>query len=265
MGLIEDAMERRSKRIRPPRIESVRSAPIGRGAALDLARVQRIQPDEQVALDNRLLCHAMDPAAVTAYKMLRTQIMQRLRAQGWSSIGVTATRAGEGKTLTSINLALSLAMNPDQLVFLVDFDLHRHCIGDYFGVPNRGGLADVLKGTPLLERLVHYGDSRLYMLLNDETIENSSERLASEETGRIVEELNSLGGIVIYDLPPLLSADDYLAFSGTIDCTLLVVSEGETQRSDLSRARELLGANGLLGVVLNKSRDQSLIAGYYYK
>jgi protein-tyrosine kinase len=263
MGLIEEAMAKRGRRgastsPRPPRSH----VPV-RGE-IDLESVRRVEPAAGAAKKNRLICESMDPAAVGAYKMLRTQVSLRLRANSWTSIGVTAARPGEGKTLTAINLALSLAMNPDQHVFLVDFDLRRHCVTQYMGVSGASSLRDVLNGAPLTEALVRYRDERVYGLLNEESFENSSEILASEEAAQLARQIKGLGGISIYDLPPLLSADDYLAFSHHVDCTLFVVSEGETQRADVIRAREMIDEEKLLGIVLNKSRARDLADTYYY-
>ena len=264
MSLIEEAMARRSRDGDARRFRLSRSMPIGRVATSDLSKVERVEASDKVALKHRVICDSLNRGAVSAYKMLRTQVVQRLRHHGWYSIGVTAPRAGQGKTLTAINLALSLARNPDQYVFLVDFDLRRHSIAGYLGLEGNGGLLEVLEGAPLIEGLLQYGDQRLFLLLNSLRVEHSAETLAGDEVTRLVEELRDLGGIVIYDLPPLLSADDYLAFSGLVDCTLLVASEGETQRADLLRAREMLAGTNLLGVVLNKSREWTTLDAYYY-
>ena len=264
MGLIEDAMSRRNRQSGPARARP-RSYPVGQQAAPPaLHNVRQVEPNEVVAVENRLICDELDSAAVSAYKMLRTQVVQRLKAKGWSSLGVTASRAGEGKTLTAINLALSLVKNPDQNVFLVDFDLRRHSIAGYLGIDGDAALLEVLNGAPLEDGLIQYGNQGLYLLLNDVSVENSSERLASDEAAALVHKLRDLGGIVIYDLPPLLSSDDFLAFSSQLDCTLFVVSEGETERNDLLRAREMLENTNSLGVVLNKSKEQGLVDSYYY-
>lgn len=264
MGLIEEAMGRREDR----RTFANRTRPIKSSVSLrpdvDLSTVRRIEPDDAVIEASRLVSESMDPAAIGAYKMLRTQVFHKLRAKGWSSIGLSTARSGEGKTLTAINLALSLALNPDQHVFLVDFDLRRHCMGAYLGLPDCGGLMEALEGGDLNDHLLRYGNQRVYALLNNQTIEHSSEILASDDVRNLVHRLRAMGGIVIYDLPPLLSADDYLAFAEHIDCTLFVISEGETQRADVLRAREMIDEEKLLGVVLNKSKERTLEDGYYY-
>jgi protein-tyrosine kinase len=262
MGLIEDAMERRSGlKI------SGRRTPVGShlpvNPDVDLETVRRVVPEAGSERKNRLISESLDKSALRAYKMLRTQVSQRLTAHKWSSIGVTAAKAGEGKSLTAINLALTLAMNPDQHVFLVDFDLVRHSVSTYMGLSESGGLQSALQGTPLSDALVRYKDERLYALLNNETMENSSEFLASEEVTRLIENLRRLGGVVIYDLPPVLAADDYLVISKHIDCTLFVVAEGQSTRGEILQARAMLDETKLLGVVLNKSKDTAQ-DGYYY-
>jgi len=194
--------------------------------------------------------------------MLRTRAAQRAKANGWTSIAVTAMRAGEGKSVTSINLALSLAAQPDQNVFLVDLDFHNHSVVKYLGLSGHAHLMDFVRGgRGLAEALVQVEGNGLYCLLNEEHIGDSSELLMSPEMTDLAKVFGSMGGIVIYDLPPLLEADDFLAFSDRVDCALLVVSEGQTTRHDMRTAAERLKGRDLLGIVLNKSRGD--VPKYY--
>ena len=71
-----------------------------------------------------------------AYKILRTRLLRRLEANQWHSFAVTGATAGEGKTLTAINLAMALAQDSNTWVFLVDLDLQRPSVADYLGMNN---------------------------------------------------------------------------------------------------------------------------------
>jgi Mrp family chromosome partitioning ATPase len=180
----------------------------------DLSQVQSVRIDPTHAFENRLIAYHQDQSVVAAYKMMRTRVSQRLRSNNWSSIAVTAPRTGEGKSLTAINLALSLASQPKQSVFLVDLDLRRHAVASYLGLEQHSHLLSFLRRQERLDQaLVLLEDPPLYMLLNDTSVETSSEMLSSDDAIEMVQQLKELGGIVIYDLPPLFAADDFLAFS----------------------------------------------------
>jgi protein-tyrosine kinase len=86
---------------------------------------------------------------------------------------------------------------------------------------------------------------------------NSSEMLGSPKMAELVRELKARypSRIVVFDLPPLLSAADVISFSPCVDATLLVVEEGKTQKQDLARAAEMLSSSALIGAVLNKSTE----------
>ena len=85
-----------------------------------------------------------------AYRMLRTRVLQTLRENNWTSVAVTGPASGCGKTLTAINLAISLAMEVTHTVLLVDLDLRKPSIHEYFGYQPETGLSDyLLNDTPI--------------------------------------------------------------------------------------------------------------------
>ena len=193
-----------------------------------------------------------------AYKLLSTQVLQKMREKGWNVLAVTSPGENEGKTLTAINLAISLAKEVDQTVLLVDADLRHPSVDQYFGLRPGLGLGDYLQsGTPLEEILVHPGISGFVILPGGKPLPNSSEMLRSPKMAQLVQELKNRypSRIVIYDLPPLLSAADALAFAPYVDAALLVVEEAKTSTDDISRAAGLLGSTHLIGTVLNKSLE----------
>lgn len=240
---------------------------------VDLANVRRFQSvslDRAVLEQNHILPQVTDPAALRAYKILRTRLLRRLQAHQWQSFAVTGVSAGEGKTLTSINLAMALAQDPNTWVFLVDLDLQRPKVADYLGLNNaRGqlGLSDYLLGEATMEQITYSpGMERLAVIPNFNSVLDSSELLTGT---RMLELLQTLEAevprrVVIFDMPPVLASDDVLAFAPQIDGMLLVVAEGQTNRDALRGARELLAEMNLLGVVLNRSTEHDENAYYSY-
>ncbi len=196
-----------------------------------------------------------------AYKILCTQILQRLRDNGWNALAVTSPGSREGKTLTAINLAISLGREVDQTVLLVDADLRSPRVHRYFGLPPGPGLSDFLiANTPLQDILVHPGIDRFVILPGGNPILNSSEMLGSQKMMALVQELKNRypSRIVIFDLPPVLSAADALAFSPYVDAAVIVVEEGGSDREAVQHAAEMLSSTRLIGTVLNKSRQSKI-------
>jgi len=194
---------------------------------------------------------------VDAFKILRTQVMRRLRENGWNVLGITSPGDGEGKTLTAVNLAISLGMETAQTVLLVDANLRNPTIHEVFGLEDCPGLADyLLDDTPIENLLVHPGIGRLVLLPGGRTVQNSAELLTSHKMLALVEEFKHRypSRIVIFDLPPLLQTADVLAFSPYTDALLLVVEEGKTSADDVQRALSLVkDSRPILGTVLNKA------------
>lgn len=193
---------------------------------------------------------------VDAYKILRTQVVHRLREHKWNTLGITSPGEGEGKTLTAVNLALSLAMEVTQTVLLVDANLRNPTIHRVFGLADCRGLADyLLDEIPVSELLVNPGIDRFVLMPGGRGIPNSTEFLTSPKMVRLVDEFKNRyeSRIIIFDLPPLLQTADVLAFSPYTDAILLVVEEGKTKVEDVTRALELTKkATPVLGTVLNK-------------
>lgn len=194
---------------------------------------------------------------VDAFKILRTQVTHRLRENGWNVLGVTSPGEGEGKTLTAVNLAISLAMESTQTVLLVDANLRSPSIHEVFGLRDCAGLADfLLDDIPVEDLLLHPGIGRFVLLPGGRAIQNSTEILTSPKMLALVEEFKHRypSRIVLFDLPPLLHTADVLAFSPYTDALLMVVEEGKTSVEELQRALMLVkNSRPVLGTVLNKA------------
>ena len=213
-----------------------------------------------------ILSDYQDDRIRSAYKMLRTRTLQRIRQNHWHVIGVTSPTQGDGKTLTSVNLALSLAREVTLSVVLMELDLRRPSICKQFGVTPDKGLTDYLDGSADLEEVLFRpeGTERIAIMPNTDVYEDSSETLSSPQVAALVDKLRGTepGRVIICDLPPYLATDDVLAFAPLADAFLVVVSEGRTSREVLKKGLDILHDLPLLGVVLNRSEESS--TGYYY-
>lgn len=230
-----------------------------------------ILPLKQAALDadamerHRVLLQVTDQAAQRAYKILRTRMLQRLQVNRWHSLAVTGIEAAEGKTLTAVNLAIALAQDPHTSVVLVDLDLMRPDVATRFGMSFDAGLGDYLMNEAEIEDILYSpGVDRLTIIPNRRPLANSSELLASTRMVELLRYLENEGSqrILIFDMPPLLMADDVLTFAPFVDGLLLVVSEGHTRRGAIDKAHDVLSEMNIIGVVLNKSGEH-IDTSYY--
>ncbi len=198
-------------------------------------------------------------AAARAYRMLRAQVLHRVRASGLGAIGIVSSASGEGKTLTAVNLALSLAADPNHSVTLIDLDLRRPSVAATLGLTPPLGLDTWLTGEEPIASVLYGLDGldRLSVIPSVAPLAGASEALAGGRARELLEGLRATESrrVVIADLPPALLSDHVLTVSSLLDGFVLVVTEGRTLREDVERVFELLGRDRILGTVLNRSSD----------
>ena len=216
---------------------------------------------------NKILPSVADRKAITAYKILRTRVLLRMRTNKWRTLIITGAGSGEGKTMTASNLAVSISSDVNQSVVLVDLDLQRSTLASYFGLDMQASIGDYLLGKANIEDIVYApeGIDRLAIIPNRDSIPNSSDLLSSPRMRELLEWIDQRGpnSLAIFDMPPVLACDDVLAFAPFADAILMVASEGLTDRSSLTKTMEMLGDRNLLGVVLNQSSEHDNETGYY--
>ncbi len=247
---------------------------VARAAAADnrkltLTRTKWIDVDRAKLRERRIYIDPDDKEtaiAISAYRNLRTHVLKTMSEMSARSLMVTGTTKGVGKTLTAINLAISIARHARRTALLVDLDLRDPSLHHYFDFEPEGGIVDVAEGRYTLEQtLVAPGVERLSMLPGKGSYENSSELLSWPPLQAIISEITSRYDerVVIFDAPPILGCDDVAAVAPMIDACLLVVEEGDTNRDEFKESLKRLGDIRVAGVVLNKSKKTNL-ARYYY-
>ncbi|HTP40133.1 MAG TPA: hypothetical protein VMI92_11230 [Steroidobacteraceae bacterium] len=193
------------------------------------------------------------------YKLLRTQVLQRLDQLGANTLAVLSPAADHGNTLTAINLAIATAAEFGRTALLVDLNLRDPAVHRRLGIEPKAGIESCLRGAMAAEQVIVRiaGYERFAVMPCREPVENSSELLSSQRAMSLTEELRRryVNRIIIFDLPPILPTDDALAFSRTVQAGLIVVSDERTQREHLRRSLALLGEMPIIGTVLNGARD----------
>lgn len=206
-----------------------------------------------------------DDERLFPYKALRTRVWRKMRESGWRSLAVTSARAGEGKTLTAINLGISLSMmEENNTVIVIDLDMRRPNVNKCFELVPEFGIADYLRGEASIEDvLIDPGLGRFFILPGNKSIGKSSELLSSPRLQELFRDLKARypASIVVADLPPVLSTDDVLVVLPHLDASLLVIEDGRTTTDELSKAAAILQPGNFLGTVLNKA---DMVTGDYY-
>jgi Mrp family chromosome partitioning ATPase len=149
---------------------------------------------------------------------------------------------------------------------LVDLDLRRPSIASYFFEHPVKGVSDyITDNCPIEELLINPGIERLTLLPGNHSFMHSSEVLSSPRMIELVDELKGryADRLVLFDMPPMLTGDDVIAFSPYVDAFLLVIEEGKSTKDQLSDAYTLLDNTKILGTVLNRAEEGSAGIGYY--
>ena len=217
-------------------------------------------PDSAALVRHRILPPAAageTGAAVESLRSLRTLVMQRMREHGWQTIGIVSARSADGKTTLAANLAVAIASDPRHTALLVDFDLRQPGVARAFGAHPTVGVEDVLAGSTAIESCLLRPSTvpGLRLLPARHEVSNSSTLVASGRCASLVTELRQryANRIIVFDLPPVLEADDAVLAASVLDCVLLVITEGHTARADVVQALDLLRGTNVVGTVLNAS------------
>ncbi len=226
---------------------------------IQYTKTRSFSPSPELLESHRIVNASNSTLAAAAFRMLRTQVLQRMNDNHWRSLAIFSPNGDDGKTTTAINLAVSLAHDHRHTVLLVDFDLKKPALGVKLGLNPEKGTDDLLRGEARIEDCLYHpeGFERLVLLPARAPMEHSSEALAGPRGRELVAELRNRypDRILLFDLPPVLGADDALAFAPLAECGLVVVAEGSTRRDDLLRCMELLRKTPIVGTVLNRSTD----------
>jgi protein-tyrosine kinase len=226
---------------------------------------QSCEPDFFAMEKNRCVCFMEDAPELDYYKMLRTQIMQRTKAKGWNTIMITSALPGEGKTVTSINLAMTFAKAYNQTALLVDSDLRQQKVYYYMGIDSRLGIFDhLVEGRPLQDVIIWPRIEKMTLISGGRIINESAELLGSPKMKFLIEEMKTRYNdrYILFDAPPVLSGADALILSSLVDGIVMVVEADKTPLNDIQEALALMPRKKFLGFVLNKHTSRK--KGYYY-
>lgn len=201
------------------------------------------------------------------FRLLRSQVISKTVGDLPVCLGIASAMPKDGKTFVAVNLAASMALFQKRTVILVDLDLRKPSVGDYFSGLGEAGLTDCLSGDADIEQFIYQTPiDQLLLVPAGRPIRNSSEALGSEKLTSILGRLRQVGGnpIIVCDLPPVLLNDDVLAIQASVDGFVVVVADEVSKPQDVARVIELIEKDKLIGTVLNKSQTKAAGTNYYY-
>jgi protein-tyrosine kinase len=226
----------------------------------------KIQVNDPEKLRNNKVFSVFDDMETTdQIKILRTQVIRKLKAIGGNSLLITSANPYEGKTFTSINLGVSIAKEFDLTVLIIDADIrrptrdHTSFATEFFSLNVEKGLTDYLIGeADISDILINPGIDKLTLIPGGVPVENSPELLNSGRMEEMMHEIKSRYSsdrVVIVDGPAILPFPDASILSRYVDGVLPVVEMERTSNKDLKKMMLRLKDVNILGMVLNKNKD----------
>ena len=260
---LEKAARERLQRLQPKPTTKAQAVdvPVTTASRLgELASAGRIHVDPHVVA-------ATDPSSPIAeqYRILRTNLQSLKLRQGPKTFVITSAVHSEGKSVTAVNLALTLSRQEKLNVVLVDADMRKGSVCNWLGIANRtdGLSTTLLRGGELNGSLIRLQEPPLAVLPSGPHPEHPAELLESSSMRRLLDSLKAQFDVIIIDAPPVLPVADPGILAAQADGVLLVVRAGRTQRKTVTQAQALLTqmkAN-LLGCVL--THVEYYLPGYY--
>lgn len=271
MSRIEKAMERaaqlRQDSVAPAaiRIEKPASRPahVPPQAA---AVIEKIVPSSPFVIDLN------DPHSAIAeeYRKLKSALVKLTTGETFSTtLLVTSAVPSEGKSITALNLAISLAQEYDHTVLLIDADFRRPTIHSYLGIEQRTGFSDCLLGeAQISDVIIPTGIGRLSVVTAGREIPNPAELFASQKTEALITEIKERyqDRYIIIDTPPVLPFAESRTLAHLVDGVLFVIKEQLASQKNIKEALDALKGCGLLGIVYNDTiidRNDEKYASYY--
>lgn len=264
MSRIEQALEKANKHREKQDIDSTLSA------GPPAASLDSFETSEEVNPQNPHLVTAAQPASPIAeeYRKLKSMVVKLTTGGNFlNTLMVTSTLAGEGKSLTALNLAVTLAQEYDHTVLLIDADLRQPSLHKLLGIEAPLGLSECLRnGTDISKALIKTGIGKLVFLPAGKQISNPVELLLSKKLKDLLAEVKHryADRYVIVDTPPLLPFAEVHSLSSLVDGVIFIVREGHAPVVNIREALGMLKDANILGAVYNDVEIDRFDSHYQY-
>lgn len=261
MGTLQDAIAKaRATRASQP------AAPVPPGVgdlwqALPLFKpsIRRLRRNRIVAADGGR--PAMD------FDVIRTRMLQVMGQNGWKRVAITSPTAACGKSTMVMNLAFSLARHRDHRTMVVEMDMRKPALAQAMQIPGEHQVSRVFEGRAAFEdHAVRVGDNLIFAT-NTNAVAGSAELLQSAGTAAALDDLSAryAPDMMLFDMPPMLTGDDTMAFLARVDCVLLLAAAEESTIKQIDTCeRDIASQTNVMGVILNKCRFMADDSAYDY-
>ncbi len=211
--------------------------------------IRRLRRNRIVAADSGR--PAMD------FDVIRTRMMQVMAANGWKRVAITSPTAACGKSTMVLNLAFSLARHHEHKTMVVETDLRKPSLARSMQIPGEHQISRVFEGrAPFEEHAVRVGENLIFAT-NANAVAGSAELLQSTGTVNTLNDLTAryAPDMMIFDMPPMLTGDDTMAFINQVDCVLLLAAaEHSTIKQIDICEQDIASQTNVMGIILNKCR-----------
>jgi capsular exopolysaccharide synthesis family protein len=204
--------------------------------------------------------------AFESYRSLRTKITRLQSSQGIRSLAISSAIAGEGKTVSAINLAISLSQLETQRVLLVDGDIRTAGLSGVMGVTDKPGLSEFLQGKcQFTNGVLSTNLPRLYVVGAGALTSAASDLFSNTKWKEFIGWCNEIFDMVVVDCPPILGLADFDLISASTDGVMIVVRAHKTKRETLSDLGQHLQGKKVLGIILNgEEKRKNNYYGYHH-
>jgi capsular exopolysaccharide synthesis family protein len=216
-------------------------------------------------LESKIVVDAhMVPASREEYRRLAAALHHAQETSGVKLVMIASAVAGEGKSLTAANLALTLSESYRRRVLLVDGDLRRPTQHRFFGLDVTTGLTDALDSVDEPELTLHEVSPTLAILPAGRPTSDPMAGLTSARMRRILEESRGVFDWILIDTPPVGLMSDAKLLSAMVDVAILVIKANATPYAEVIHAADAIGRDRILGTVLNRATADERRATYEY-
>ena len=213
---------------------------------------------------NILHLRAIDPYYYEMVKGLRAKVEYKMDTLNFRILAVSSAVAGEGKTVTAIQLAANMAATGRKKVLLVDMDLRKSSLARELGIASDPGLSEFLSGSVPMGKIIRNSVvPGLSVIVGGKTLSSPTDMLAGENFRSLLREVREQFDLVILDTPPILPVPDAVTICEQVDAFILLFRFSHTPHQLFRQAVEELGERKIVGVVLNCEEKKS--DKYYHK
>lgn len=215
----------------------------------------------------RLIPNIQDSAVIEQYRLLRTKLLQERQEKMFKSLLITSPGPREGKTVTTLNLALTFGLLPSFKVLVVEGDLRRGSLGDLLRLGPRSGLSELIEGSAQLEETILKPEGLpVSFIVCGNACHSPGELLHSARLPELLQKVTEAFDLVLLDSPPVNLVTDAHLLASYCDATLLVSRAFVTSSTAMEEASRALLPYRVIGTILNGSTKRSFNSGYrsYY-